>query len=182
MKPIESHVLPSTERVRLAACLVHAVPGAAATVTTATGDRLLVARHRGDATLDPCRFRAALLAPLRLGTRHLADVVAGIEIVGGVVDIGGGLYQRSHPAGEDERWFVTPLDADRVVAIAAACPLDLPDGAVDVRVCADTALGACAVRVGAAAGGGFRLDEVATWLHAACLVDELIETCTHPSP
>ena len=159
---------------RLGACLAHAVPGVAALVTTTTGDRLLVAGNRTDAVLDACGLRAALTAPQRAGVPHLADLVSSIEIVGGLVDLGGGLYQREHGGGSAERWFVTTLTGDRVAALAATCPERLPDDAVSVRVCADTALGASAVCLVAAPGFGYRLDEVASWLLATCLVDELI--------
>ena len=157
---------------------MHSVPTAAAVVATSTGDRLVVAHHRNDATLDPCQLRTALGAPWQPGVPHFADVVNSIELVGGLLDIGGGLYQRTHPTGADERWFATPLDPDRIVAIVATCPLHLPDGSVGVRVCADSMLGVCAVCVAAGPGFGYRLDEAAHWLHAACLVDELIESAT----
>lgn len=167
---------------RLAACLVHAVAGAVAMVATSSGERLLVAHHRIDATLDPCRLRAALAAPARPGVPHLADIVTSIEVVGGLVDIGGGLYQRTHPGAHDQRWFVTPLPAERVAAIAGECPLELPDGAIDVRVVADSALGVSAVCLVAATGFGYRLDEAAYWLHATCLVDELIDGSASSAP
>lgn len=159
----------------MAACLVHSVVGAVAIVVTSSGERLLVAHHRTDASLDPCQLRAGLTAPARLGVPHLADVVTTIEIAGGLVDIGGGLYQRSHPGAHDERWFVTPISADRVAAIVAECPLQLPDGSIGVRVVADTVLAVSAVCLVAGPGFGYRLDEAAFWLHAACLVDELID-------
>ena len=178
MNPVESHVLVAAEPLRLGACLAHTVANATALVATSSGDRHLVARHRTDATIDPCRLRSALGAPWQRGVPHLADVVVSIEIVGGLVDIGGGLYQRTHPAGPDERWFATPLRSDRIVAIVAGCPLQLPEGSVDVRVCADTMLGVCAVCVSGRPGFGYRLDEAAHWLHAACLVEELIASVT----
>jgi hypothetical protein len=178
VKRVEHHTRAS-EAHRLAACLVHAVAGAVAMVATSSGERLVVAHHRADATLDPCQLRAALTAPVRPGVPHLADVVTSIEIVGGLVDIGGGLYQRSHPGAHDERWFVTPLAADRVATIVTDCPLRLPDGAVNVRVVADSVLAVSAVCLVAGPGFGYRLDEAAFWLHTTCLVDELIGGSTN---
>ncbi len=178
MNPVESHVLVAAEPLRLGACLAHSMPSATALLATTTGDRLLVAHHRRDATLDPCQLRAAIGAPWHPGVPHFADVVASIELVGGLVDIGGGLYRRSHPAGPDERWFATPLTAERIVATVGTSPLELPEGSVEVRVWADSMLCACAVSLSAGPGFGYRLDEAALWLHAACLVDELIESAT----
>lgn len=173
MKPVESRVLVATEMQRLAACLVHAVPSATAVVHTTTGERLLVAGNRTDAALDPCRLRAGLAAPSRPGVPHLADIVRSVEIVGGIVDIGGGLYQRTHPSSADERWFVTTLAAERVAELVGTFPLRIPDEAVTVRVAADTLLGVSAVCLTAGTGFGLRLDEVAHWLHSTCLVEEL---------
>lgn len=173
MKPVESHVLVATEMQRLAACLVHAVPSATAVVHMTTGERLVVARNRIDAALDPCHLRAGLAAPFRPGVPHVADVVRSIEIVGGIVDLGGGLYQRAHPSTADERWFVTTITARRVAELVATYPVVLPDDAINVRVAADTVLGASAVCLVAGPGFGYRLDEVAHWLHATCLVEEL---------
>ena len=52
----------------------------------------------------------------------MADIVGRCSVAGGVVDIGGGLYQRSHSGSTDERWFVTTLaDAD-VCTLATSCP------------------------------------------------------------
>jgi hypothetical protein len=176
VNPVEPRVIVAAEHLRLGACLVHSVPGASAVAITHRGERLVVSPLRRTAALDPCQLRAGLVAPHRPGVPHLGEVLARIDVVGGLLDIGGGLYQRSHPAGSDERWFVTPLAPDRVVELVGGCPVQLPDGAVDVRVCADTLLGAAAVCVAAGPGFGYRLDEVAHWLHAACLVDELIES------
>ena len=173
MKPLDSDVLVATEMQRLVACVVHAVPSAAAVVHTTTGERLVVARNRIDATLDPCQLRAGLAAPFQPGVPHVADIVRSIDVVGGIVDVGGGLYQRTHPSSADERWFVTTLAAERVAELVAGYPVGLPDDAISVRVVADTLLGASAVCLVGGSGFGFRLDEVAHWLHSTCLVEEL---------
>jgi hypothetical protein len=165
-----------TERIRLAVCLLHAVPGTWGTIELCRGERLLVAHHRHDALLTPCALRSGLLQPVVPGVPHLADVLRSIEFVGGAVDVGGGLYRRSHPSATEERWFVTTLDPERITGIAADCPDSIDHSDVDVRVGADVELGASAVCISARGQIGTRFDDLARWFHRRCLVDELIET------
>jgi hypothetical protein len=154
------------------------MPGAVGLVRTTGGDELLVAHHRIDAVLTPCQLRAGLLEPVALGAPHLSSVVDRVECTGGAVDLGAGLFQRSHPSVADERWFSTSLSAEAVLALVATCPKEIEHPEVSVRISADVELGACAVCVSASAGIGLRLDEVAAWLHGQCLVAELIEHVT----
>lgn len=170
------HVL--SERIVLATCFVHTVPRVAATIETFNGERFLVAEDRRDAILTPCQLRSALLHPITPGVPHLSSVIRSLEISSGVVDVGGGLYQRSHPSAADERWFVTTLPLERVLALAEQVPAHLDHADVSVRVLADTELGACAVCLGAEPSVGLRLDELACWLNASCLVDELCHPVT----
>ena len=163
----------TVDQLRLATCLAHSVPGVSLLLHTVHGDRFLVATHRHDAQLTPCELRIALLTPPRFGAPSVADVVARCSVAGGLVDIGGGLYQRSHPCSADERWFVTTLADAEVCALAQSCPLDIPDDAIDVVVRSDRELGAAAVGVTASLGFGCGLDEAAFWLNAACIVAEL---------
>ena len=107
------------------------------------------------------------------GLRAWPTLSGSCSVAGGVVDIGGGLYQRSHPCSADERWFVTTLADDDVIALATSCPLPIPVDAIDVVVRSDRELGAAAVGVTAAPGFGCRLDEAAFWLNAVCIVAEL---------
>lgn len=162
------------EQLRLGVCLLHSLPGAVGVVCTRSGERHLVAHHRMDAALTPCQLRAGLLEPVVPGAPHLAAVVDTVECTGGAVDLGAGLFQRSHPAASDERWFATTLTADEVLGLVDQVPADLEHPDVSVRIAADVELGACTVCVSAAAGVGLRLDEIACWLHGQCLVAELI--------
>ena len=160
-------------RLALGACFLHAVPGAIGGIETSDGERFVVA-HRSDALLTPCQLRAGLLEPPRPGVPHLSEIIRSVDVTGGVVDIGAGLYQRSHPAAPDERWFATTLHPDRIMHIARDCPTDLDHAAVAVDIKADAELGASAVLL-RADRIGVRLDAVACWLHGRCLVDELID-------
>ncbi len=170
------HVL--SERILLATCFVHTVPRVAATIETFNGERFLVAEERSDAILTPCQLRSALLQPMTPGVPHLSAVVRSIEVVSGVVELGGGLYQRCHPSAADERWFVTTLELERILELADEVPATIDHADVSVRVIADTDLGACAVCLSADASVGLRLDELASWLNASCLVDELCHSTT----
>jgi hypothetical protein len=118
-------------RLALGACFLHAVPGAIGGIETSDGERFVVA-HRSDALLTPCQLRAGLLEPPRPGVPHLSEIIRSVDVTGGVVDIGAGLYQRSHPAAPDERWFTTTLHPDRIMHIARDCPTDLDHAAVAV--------------------------------------------------
>lgn len=162
------------DRLREAACLAHTVPGVSLRLTTASCDTILVSHTCLGAALDPCRLRSLLIA-------DDADAVAAVaslrraEIIGGVVHLGGGLFQRSDPSAADERWFVTSLDHESIVDIVEHCPPDeraAPSVAVTVEP--DRALGWCAVRVRDERGDTSTLDLGATWLLTACLVGELV--------
>lgn len=157
-------------RLREAACLAHTVPGTTLRLRTIAGGRgMLVSRHCLGADLDPCALRAAVLA--RTGER-LAGIVGEIELVAGVVHLGGGLYARTGADGGDERWFLTHLAHPQVVAALQECPVREPEGVqLDVVVKPDPELGMCAVRL---AGAGSTLDAVSMWMLTACLVEELL--------
>lgn len=161
------------EHLRLGVCLLHALPGAVGSLRTHRGDDHVVAHHRADATLTPCQLRSGLLEPVVPGVPHLLGVIDRVECTGGALDLGGGIFQRCHPAAGDERWFATVLDADTVTSIVAACPSEIAHADVSVRISADVELGACAVCVSSETHIGLRLDEVACRLHAECLVTEL---------
>lgn len=161
------------ERLRSAACLAHTVPGVTLRVVTAT-DCFVVGRNRPDAHMDPCRFRMSLISPSRPCTPQIETVIGECDVLGGVVDIGGGLYQPSLPASADERWFTTSLGCDQVCAIAETCtPEDRPDDAFEVTVKPDSGLGVCAVRCSQQRPGA-PLDDTAFRLLAACLAEEVM--------
>lgn len=161
------------DRLREAACLAHTIPGTTLRLRPAAGRSLLVSRNCLGADLDPCRFRTAMLC--RTG-EHLAGTIVDIELVAGLVDLGGGLYRRRGDDGCEERWFVTSLPHDHVVALLADCPLATPDD-LTVVVKPDLELGRCAVRL-ALPRPDIVLDEVAMWTLSACLVEELLAVAT----
>lgn len=161
--------------IRLASCLLHTLPGATGSIEMCHGRQYLVAHHRHDAVLTPCELRARLLQGAVPGLPHLAGMVRSIELIGGAVDIGGGLYRRTHPAAAEERWFVTALSADEIIGIARDCPERIDHRDLSVRVSADVDLGVCAVCITPASSATSQLDEVARWLHGRCIVDELVE-------
>lgn len=165
-------VLP--EGLRLMGCLLHSVPGAVGRLATHDGGEHLVAHHRVDATLTPCQLRTGLLQPMVPGVPHLSRVIRSIELTGSLVEIGGGLCQRSHPSAPDERWFGTVLGPERVAELAAACPSEVDHVDIRVRIHADLELGASAVCISGDTGASLRLDAVACWLHSRCLIEELI--------
>jgi hypothetical protein len=73
----------------------------------------------------------------------------------------------------------SPCELRTALIAVAGNEFDLPDHAVDVRLLPDRELGVTAVRIiceGAFAG---RVDAVASWALAACMVDELL-TDLHP--
>ena len=118
-----------------------------------------------------------LLAPPRSEERRVVDAVVGVEVVAGLLDIGGGLYQRRGPDGEDERWFATFVPERRTAELFARCPVDLPDASVRAMLKPDLELRVMAVQLWCADRQlGTGLDEVASWAVAACMVEELLGT------
>lgn len=161
--------------LREATCLAHSVPGVSLRLVMASGAQILVSHGCLGASLDPCRLRSVLLAQ-SADAATATRSVQHIEIVGGIVHVGGGLFQRS--TAEAERWFVTSLPHEAIVAIVGRCPVDdatIGGPSIAVSVKPDPALGLCAVRVrDERPDHDTTLDATATWLLAGCLVDELI--------
>ncbi len=168
-----------------AICLAHTIDGVALRVVTAGGRELLVSRTCLGADLDPCQLRSALIAS-SVG-RPLA-AIRSIEIAGGLVHLGGGLYQRASPfIDADERWFVTSLDVDRLTdLLEARHSPSASDDAYVTTLMPDPGLGLTAVRIvagGRTAGGRTDdIDEVATAILSAVLVAELIDSIRPAGP
>lgn len=160
------------ERLREVACLAHTVPGTTMRLRAAAGSSLLVSRHCLGADLDPCQFRTAMLG--RAG-EQLAQTITDVDLVAGLVHIGGGLYgRRDERTHRDERWFVSTLPHDRIVDVLGECPVPTPDvELLDAVIKPDTELGMCAVRISSREPVTV-LDEVAAWTLTRCLVDELL--------
>lgn len=157
--------------MRDAACLAHAIPGVAVRLQSESLEILVSAGCLG-ATLDPCRFRCLVIAGSMVQGGFL-DSFGHVEIAGGLVHLGGGLYQPSHPGSTDDRWFVSMLDHDNIGSVLSACPLDGSD-AHAVLIKPDPELGRCAVRIRCQDRSASRfLDAIAMWAMSACLIEEL---------
>jgi hypothetical protein len=159
--------------IRLAACLAHSAPGVTLELVCCNEERLVVTHHRLDADFSPCELRTALIAEGQPGIPQFADVVIDATITVGLRDLGGGLYEGSGDR-QSERWFATLLDDAQVVEILESNPFDMPEHAVDVQVLPDRQLGVTAVRIVCVGAFSGRVDEVAAWALAACMVVELI--------
>jgi hypothetical protein len=163
------------DAVREAACLAHTVPGVTLRLQCPAGDDVLVSYACLGADLDPCQLRAALMAidSGRSEPELLWGFQVTVEVVAGLRPLGGGLYQRTQ-FGLTERWFVTTLEPDAVVAAVGECPLAAADQ-VHVVVKPDLDLGvhAVCVRIDDSAEAG-HLDELATWVLGRVLVAELL--------
>ena len=167
---------PTIERLRDAACLAHAIPGVALRLhDSARGRDVLVSASCLAAPLDPCRFRQLVIAGFRGRTATL-ESFRSIDVVAGLVHLGGGLYQPSHHGAAEDRWFVTSLDDANLTALLSDCPVPTgSDDAFSALVRPDPALGRSAVRVRqerhSAVGS---LDEVSFGALSACLVGEVV--------
>jgi hypothetical protein len=159
---------------RALACLAHTVPGLTLQGSTTKGQMFTVSRQRLGADMSPCEFRAAVVSAGRTGWPRLHEAITDLDVVGGAVELGGGLYQPTHPGAGDARWFVTFLEPSVVQHSVASCPLDVNHDDLDVSIRADTDLGTCAVRCTAGPTRRLRLDEAASWLLAVCLSEELL--------
>jgi hypothetical protein len=163
------------DAVREAACLAHTVPGVTLRLQCPVGDDVLVSYACLGADLDPCQLRAALMAIAngRTEPELLWGFEVTVEVVAGLLPLGGGVYQRTQ-FGLTERWFVTTLEPDAVVAAVGECPLAAADQ-VHVVVKPDLDLGvhAVCVRSDDSAQAGL-LDELASWVLGRVLVAELL--------
>jgi hypothetical protein len=159
--------------IRLAACLAHSAPAVTLNLVCRNEDRLDVTHHRLDADFSPCELRTALLADSEPGLPQFADVVTDATVTAGLRHLGGGLYERNGDR-QSERWFATLLDHEQVVEVLESSPFDLPEHAVDVQLLPDRELGVTAVRIVCVGDFCGRVDEVAAWALAACMVVELI--------
>jgi hypothetical protein len=164
----------STESVRIAAALAHCIPGITLELTCSNHDQLIVAYHRLDAQLDPCQLRRALIAEPSAGLPRLADAITEVTIRLGVDDLGAGLYGRSGDRG-DERWFATTLGPVAVNEMFETCTIDIAEQAMAARIVPDGCLGVTVVCLTVNDHTtAHRLDEVAAWSVASCMVGELV--------
>jgi hypothetical protein len=160
-------------QLRLAAALAHTAPGVVLRLTCCNGERLTVGYARLDAQLTPCQLRTALAVAAAPGVPHLVDAVVGVEVVGGLDHIGGGLYGRGSGLAGNERWLVAAVDHDELIALFESAPFRFGDGAFAVTVAPDLQLDVTVVRIRAGSGSTAELDQLAFWTLSATLVREL---------
>lgn len=166
---------PSSRRfdaTAAAVVLAHTAPHVTLLATTACGGQFRVSHHDPRATMTPCELRNTYAAPRHAGRPHARDAVVGLEVVSGLVDLGGGMFQRAHPSAPDERWFTVGLTHDDLIEIAHRCPRELGGESLDVVLKPDALMGACTVVM--SGDDPAVLDATACWFLAACLAEELL--------
>ncbi len=149
--------MPLGVKLRLAATLLGAVPGARAELRGYNGNRILVGAHPA-CDLTPAQFR--LLAHLAGPPGHagaavpFAAAVCEVELAGALVPEGAGLYRRRTAEGHQQRWWATDLPAPAVAHLLAGHRAR-PGWSLSATALADPTLGTTAVCVdgGRAAGG-----------------------------
>jgi hypothetical protein len=105
----------------------------------------------------------------------LVDALVDVELRFGVDDLGAGLYGRTGDEG-NERWLATTLGVHGVNEVFEQCELDIAEQAMSARILPDSCLGVTVVCLTVNDPScAHRLDEVAAWSVAACLVAELTE-------
>ena len=158
------------DQLRLAAALSHSAPDGDLELRGA-GRRWLVSFRRPRATIDPCGFRQLVLATVR-GCRVGLLPVEQVRFVGGLRDIGGGVYESSGPDGPRRR-IATFLGAGAIEGTLREAPDD--DGSIVAQVGGDRELGVSVVTLSTARPGvDLLLDAVAQSVAAACMVEEVI--------
>ena len=158
------------EQLRLAAALAHRSSGADLELWSADR-RFVVSRGRLDATLGPCSFRKVVLAALRGNGGPLMHIERA-QFVGGLREIGGGVYQRHGPRGSERR-LATFLSPATVEVLLRDCATDYDDVAASVHH--DHELGVTVITITMTrAPCDLRLDAVAHRVAATCFVEELI--------
>jgi hypothetical protein len=165
------------DRLLLASALVHARPGARLSAVDAEGRRLVVGGHPS-ADIDPCRWRAMLIAAIDGGGSSLPDGLRLDGLDGSLMPAAGaGVDDRNDPG---RRWFAVGLPACLVIDVLRTADLGaVPNQAVHATVRPDPALGVTVVGVtvvgvGVDVGGHEpALDQVATAIAGAWAVAEL---------
>lgn len=170
----------SNGSAREAVALAHVVPGAELVVRMTNG-RVLRFRsgppEEGPSLMSPCAVRMVLLCAERSSRNALSDVAA-IEVTGSLRHDVAGLYAFA-VSEATQWWFATSLTPDLVGRIIESCDPDIPDDAMNARVCGDVQLGMSAVSIRANHPAfEHRSNELAHWCMAQCMVAEL----TEPTP
>jgi hypothetical protein len=157
--------------LRHATALSHAARTVALDLVAHDGRTHRIAFVCVGAAANPCQLRTWLATAPTGDLRRFAKSVARLE-VHGLVDLGGGLYERR--AGDaTEAWFTTELEAD---AVATLVPSEHPEEAsIEVRLLPDRMLDVTTVCVTVARSApGRTLASSASRLLTLCLTHELI--------
>ncbi len=159
--------------LRYAGALAHALGSVVIELTGADGRSHRIAYGCLHAVATPCELRRWLAAAPPVEVERIVGGVRAV-VLHGVVDLGGGLYERER-SGQIERWFTTTLGAQAVVDLVesrhdlAGNPQVelrlLPDPWLEITVGCLTAPHPAAAAVG---------DEFAATLLGACLAEELV--------
>lgn len=164
-----SFVTVEIDHLRFAAALAHSCVDGELELVGA-GRRWIVSFHRRCATVDPCGFRQLVLATAR-GCRVGLLPIDHLRFVGGLTDIGGGVYESCGDRGPQRR-IATVLPPGQVEAILRDAP---QEGALEAHVSGDLELGVTVLTLSASHPAvGLRIATVAQALAASCMVEELI--------
>ena len=166
------------ERLRLAAALVHVVPGAELRLTGAFGESVVIGPHP-DADLTARHFRAVLLSPFTGANVDVVSRIGAVEFAGAVEDVGGGVLRTRTVCGLERRWIATTLARGPVVELLDDVrPPDLPEEAIRPRVVPDAELGVTVVALTAHHRRlQSMLDQVAVAVAARSMAEELVRAC-----
>lgn len=161
------------ERLRVAAALSHAVPGAELRLVTDRGERIVVGHHP-TADIDPCALRRVVAASACPSNPDFSRRIAEVSVCGALLDMGGGVLA-SVIDGVEQRWVASLLRPTRVAELLGDVGLeDVPDDAMHACVKPNGDLGISIVAVTANDGRFLHaLDAVAARAAAVCFVDEL---------
>ncbi|WP_040491965.1 hypothetical protein [Ilumatobacter nonamiensis] len=161
------------ERLRLAAALCHAVPGAQLRLHTDRDETVVVGHHVG-ADIDPCAMRRVVAASACPHQPDLSAHLSGMEVGGALIDLGGGVAGSQH-AGREQRWIASLLPADRIISILDDSGSGLiPDDAMKATVKPDPGLGVTVLMITSIDPRfDHALDAVVEQVAASCFVEEL---------
>lgn len=120
--------------------------------------------------LGPCSFRKVVLAALRGNGEPLMHIERA-QFVGGLREIGGGIYQRLGPRGSERRLatFLTPATVEVLLRDCATTTTTLPRRCITIT----SSVSPWSPTM-TRAPSDLRLDAVAHRVAATCLVEELI--------
>lgn len=163
----------STDTLRRAVGLAHAVPGTELVLRSHSGNQLIAAAA-DTAEINICDLRRLLIASACPARPNLSDWIEAVDIQGSLSTCGGGIYRRACH-GREERWFAVALRPEVVFGQLERLSLELARTTqADVVLKPDPCLGLTCVLVAIDGEHAERqLDELAISCLSACLVEEL---------